>query len=127
MSPRFGPAFNDEVPMQISGERRSKKRYALDLALTYRVLRKGLVKATGCGRTSNISSSGVAFTTDETFAFGTFMELSISWPVLLDKTCLLKWVVEGRVVRSDRQVTAIRLSRHEFRTHRRFDVRPELI
>src|SRR5207247_942469 len=101
MSPRYGSALKDEAATQIAGDRRSKKRYALDLALTYRVIRKGLVKATGSGRTSNISSRGLAFTTSDTFEVGTDIELSICWPVLLNDNCLLKMVVEGTVVRSD--------------------------
>jgi hypothetical protein len=125
MSPHHGPAFNGEAATQISGDRRSKKRYALDLALSYRVLQSGQVKATGTGRTTNISSNGVAFATNDPFNLATYVELSISWPVLLNQNCLLKWVVEGHVVRSDGQSTAIRLRRHEFYTQRRFTAIPE--
>ena len=106
--------------MQIAGDRRSKKRYALDLALTYRVVRKGVVTAAGSGRTSNISSSGLAFRSNETFNFDTPIELSIYSPVLLNKYCPLKLVVEGEVVRSGGTCTAIIVRRHEFRTLGRF-------
>jgi hypothetical protein len=120
MSPRYGSALKDETAIEISEDRRAKKRYALDLALTYRVLRKSLVKATGGGRTSNMSSSGLAFTTVDTFEIGTYIELSLSWPILLYDNSLLKLVVEGTVVRSGGTFTAIRVKRHEFRTQRRF-------
>ena len=120
MSPRYGSALKNEAAIEISGDRRSKKRYALDLALTYRVLRKYRVIATGSGRTSNMSSSGLAFTTNETFNLATYIELSISWPVLLYDNCLLKLVVEGSVVRSSAAFTAIRVKRTEFRTQRWF-------
>jgi hypothetical protein len=120
MSPRYEyRALKDEAATQISGDRRSKKRYALDLALTYRVLRKYRVMATGSGRTSNMSSSGLAFVTNDTFHVATYVELSISWPVLLNDNCLLKLIVEGTVVRSGGTSTAIRIKRHEFRTRRR--------
>jgi hypothetical protein len=121
MSPRYEcRALKDEAATQISGDRRSKKRYALDLALTYRVLRKYRVIATGSGRTSNMSSSGLAFVTNETFRVATYVELSISWPVLLNDNCLLKLVVEGTVVRGGGRSTAMRVKRHEFRTQKRF-------
>jgi hypothetical protein len=120
MSPRYGPALKDQAAIQISGDRRSKKRYVLDLALTYRILQQYRVIATGSGRTSNMSSSGLAFTTNETFNLATYVEVSICWPVLLYDNCLLKLVVEGTVVRSGGTSTAIRIKRHEFRTQRRF-------
>jgi hypothetical protein len=120
MSPRYGPALKDQAAIQISGDRRSKKRYVLDLALTYRIRQQYRVIATGSGRTSNMSSSGLAFTTNETFNLATYVEVSICWPVLLYDNCLLKLVVEGTVVRSGGTSTAIRIKRHEFRTQRRF-------
>ena len=75
-----------------------------------------MVEATGSGRTMNISSNGLAFTTDETFNIGAYIELSICWPVLLNDNCLLKLAVQGSVVRSNGQFTAVSLHRHEFRT-----------
>jgi c-di-GMP-binding flagellar brake protein YcgR len=102
--------------IQISGDRRSKTRYSIDLSLTYRVLRHGLVTATGSGRTRDISSGGVAFRSNDIFKVGSYLELSISWPALLNDGCPVKLVVEGKVVRSDGQCTAISFKRHEFRT-----------
>ena len=123
MSFRYELVLKDEAATEISGDRRLKKRYVLDLALTYRAVRDGQVKATGSGRTSNISSSGLAFTTTETFSRATYIEVSICWPVLLNDNCLLKVVIEGTVVRSGGTSTAIRVKRHEFRTRGRFKSR----
>jgi hypothetical protein len=105
--------------MQISGDRRAKRRYVLDIGLTYRVLRNGLVKSTGAGRTLNLSSSGIAFVTSETFRRNTFIELSLSWPVLLNDNCPLQLVAEGIVVRSGATMTALSVKRYEFRTQGR--------
>jgi hypothetical protein len=63
-----------------------------------------------------MSSSGMSFSTPEPLKVGSFVEVSVSWPVLLNQTCALKLVASGRVVRSDTRGTAIRMDRHEFRT-----------
>jgi len=76
------------------------------------------VTSTGAGETLNISSGGIAFTSDHTFEIGASMECSIRWPVLLNNVTPIKLVVEGRVVRSDGQFTAVEIRRHEFRTQK---------
>jgi hypothetical protein len=48
--------------------------------------------------------------------FGLNVELSISWPVLLHNVAPLQLVVSGRIVRSDGNRAAIRMTQHEFRT-----------
>jgi hypothetical protein len=102
----------------IRGDRRSKKRYPLDLAVTYQLFQRSYVSR-GNGRTIDMSSSGVALTTDRVLAAGAAIELSISWPMLLHKHCPLKLVIEGNVVRSRNDVTAIRIRRYEVRTQGR--------
>ena len=66
-----------------------------------------------------MSSSGIAFKSDESLSVGTNIELSISWPVLLDDTCPLKLFVKGRLVRKADDLMAIMIERVEFRTQRR--------
>ena len=72
-----------------------------------------------------MSSGGVAFTTNEIFKIGAQIELAVNWPVLLNGDCPMKVLIEGRVVRSDDQLTVIRVARHEFRTQKRSEVQPE--
>jgi hypothetical protein len=109
---------------EIAEDRRKKQRYPVDFALTYKILKNGLVKLTGSGAVMNMSSSGIAFSTGEILARGAMVELSIAWPVLLNGNCPMKMVVEGRVVRSDGHCTAIRMERHEFRTQARSAQQP---
>ena len=103
---------------RLTGEHRSKKRYAIDLPLTYRIREKPFV-VNGHGRTIDMSSSGIAFTSDEYLNVGTHIELSISWPILLDHTCPLKLFVEGKLVRKTENRTAMVIERLEFRTQGR--------
>ena len=98
------------------GDRRSRCRFNLDLKVSYRVISWHQVCDGGIGQTIDISSKGVAFTSERALKAGTIIELSVSWPVLLDKTCLLQLVATGPVVRSSDAVTAIGIERYEFRT-----------
>jgi hypothetical protein len=65
-----------------------------------------------------MSSKGLAFTSAETFRLGMSINLFISWPILLDGKTPIMLVAEGGVVRSDRQVTAVKMVRYEFRTQK---------
>src|SRR3954469_9114829 len=105
MSLRVAQAVNERGSENICAGRRSRKRYALDIALTYRVPHKRMRHRIGTGRSINISSSGIAFLTADIFSIGTHLELSLSWPVLLNDSCSLKLVVDGTVVRSDGKAT----------------------
>jgi len=100
-------------------ERRAKHRFAIERELRFKVLDSERPTTTGIGNTVDISSGGVAFETLTKLNPGTLMEISISWPVLLDDTCLMRLVVLGRVVRTRRQVVACTVDKYEFRTQAR--------
>jgi hypothetical protein len=108
---------------KLSKERRRKHRFPLQRELRFKVLDGERVTTAGVGQTINISSGGVAFEVTNRVAVaiapGTLMELSISWPILLDETCMVQLVVFGQVVRIRKQVLACSIERYEFRTQRR--------
>jgi len=101
---------------EISQDRRSKRRYPIELPVQYKIMKNYLVLGTGNGNSLDLSSGGIAFTGSAPLKIGSYLELSISWPVLLNESCPLKLVASGRVVRSDQNCTAISLDRYEFRT-----------
>ena len=70
----------------------------------------------GDGKTLNISSSGVLFTTELILLPGRRMELSINWPAQLNNKCALKLVARGRVVRFEKGRAALEIQQYEFRT-----------
>jgi hypothetical protein len=70
----------------------------------------------GDGKTINISSSGVLFTTQQMLLPGRRLELSISWPAQLNNKCALKLVARGRVVRFEEGRAAVEIQQYEFRT-----------
>ena len=84
----------------------------------FRILNKKDGDLESRGKTLNMSSSGVLFTTDQILLPGRRVELSINWPAQLDNKCALKLVARGRVVRFDKGTAAIEILQHEFRTRR---------
>jgi hypothetical protein len=96
-------------------ERRGTGRFPLREDVKYKMLH-GKVVVTGTGRTLNIGSGGVLFTTEQRLPMGRMVEIAVNWPARLDGTCLLKFVATGRVVRSEEDCAAVRIERYEFRT-----------
>lgn len=103
------------APDSQRSDRRSAVRFPIAQEVRYRVLSRNSVGA-GAGRTLNISSTGVLFTTQHPLSPGDRLELSINWPAQLDHRCPLKLVTAGRVVRFDNGNAAITIDRYEFRT-----------
>ena len=98
-------------------DRRTAKRFPISLEVRYQPIGTNRPhKRGGRGFTVNISSSGVLFTSYSTLPVKQRLELSISWPVLLEGRLPLKLVVRGRVVRSEPGRVAIRIECYEFHT-----------
>ena len=100
-------------------ERRGKCRFPLQRELRYKVIKDGVAREAGNGETYNIGSGGVLFTVDRDLAPGALIQLSISWPVLLDGNCPVRLIVFGRVLRSGRGHCACTVDKYEFRTQAR--------
>ena len=98
------------------GERRTKRRFQIAQDLRYKMLYGQRIAETGAGKTLNISSGGVWFTTDNMLTAGMPIELSMSWPVLLNDSCPMKLMIYGCVVRSSEKGAAVAIERYEFRT-----------
>ena len=69
----------------------------------------------GSGRTMDLSSSGLCFSTDTPLSPGQRLDVSIDWPALLDGGVHLQLIISGVVVRTNGTVTAVQIQRHEFR------------
>jgi hypothetical protein len=88
----------------------------MDRDIRYRVLERKSSEPFQLGKTINMSSNGVLFTTDQFLNPGRYLELSISWPAQLDSKIALKLVARGRVVRTDQSGAAVQIHQYEFRT-----------
>ena len=100
-------------------ERRSKTRFPIHRDLRYKLLGDDTVMGSGMGETIDMASGGVAFQTEHPLKVGAFVELSISWPVLLDNSCAMRLIVFGRIVRTWGKRSACRVDKYEFRTQAR--------
>jgi hypothetical protein len=97
-------------------DRRCKRRFRIEQNLRYKLLYGRRVAESGNGKTMNISSSGVWFSTENVLGAGLPVELSMSWPARLNDVCPMKLMIYGCVVRSDKDRAALAIERYEFRT-----------
>ncbi|HXS97340.1 MAG TPA: hypothetical protein VN736_22235 [Candidatus Limnocylindrales bacterium] len=100
-------------------ERRTKRRFQIEQEVKYKMLYGQRIAETGVGKTVNISSGGVWFSTETMLTAGMPVELSMTWPVLLNDSCPMKLMIYGCVVRSNERGAAVAIERYEFRTQGR--------
>ena len=105
-------------------ERRMKRRFHIEQEVRYKMLYGQRIAETGTGKTLNISSSGVWFTTESMLTTGMPVEVSMNWPVLLNDSCPMKLMIYGCVVRSNEKGAAVAIERYEFRTQGRSFTQP---
>ncbi len=98
-------------------DRRSSDRFPIERDVRYRILSRRSPEDGGQGKTINMSSSGVLFTTDQFLIPGKRLELSVSWPAQLNERCALKLVARGKIVRTEHGMAAVEIQQYEFRTH----------
>ena len=102
---------------EVTDDRRSSNRLPIERDVRYKVLGgKKTVKQVGLGKTLNMSSGGVLFTTETPLPEGERVELAVSWPAQLNDTLPLKLVAMGRLVRAEGSQAAISVERYEFKT-----------
>jgi hypothetical protein len=97
-------------------DRRGSDRFPIEREVRYKVLSKRSNDESGAGKTINMSSSGVLFTSEHFLLPGKRVEVSISWPAQLNNKTNLKLVARGRVVRCEEGRAALEIQQYEFRT-----------
>jgi hypothetical protein len=101
---------------KISGDRRSDRRYRIELELRWKLIRRRRIRDAGVGRTIDLSSGGVLFDATRLLPEGVNVELHVSWPVLLHNVAPMQLVITGRIIRSAGTQAAVQMTQHEFRT-----------
>ena len=99
-----------------STDRRGADRFPIEREVRYKIISKKTADEVGTGRTINMSSNGILFTSDHILLPGRRLELSVSWPAQLNNQTPLKLVARGRVIRFEGGQTAIEIQQYEFRT-----------
>ena len=93
-------------------ERRAKRRFHMDQAIRYKILFGQQISEIGEGRTRDMSSSGIWFTTPSTLSAGTPVEISMQWPVMLNERCAMKLMIFWCIVRCDERGAAVAIERY---------------
>jgi hypothetical protein len=96
--------------------RRSVRRFPIDQEVAYKCTRGRRISETGAGRTVEISTLEVTFTTERPLRANQRAEVAVNWPAMIDSTCHMKLVIRGRVVRGDSNCATVTIERYEFRT-----------
>ena len=101
---------------QNSSDRRVHQRYPIILDVEYKMRNKNRIQRQGFCQTLNISSGGVLLHLKDALPSLGPIELSISWPFLLNGSVRLKLLARGKVVRVAGRSFAVKVAEHEFRT-----------
>jgi len=102
-----------------ANEKRLKRRFPLRRELHYKIIQWGWLIATGTGLTSDISSSGIRFTTEGNLPVNGIVEIAVSWPATRQNACPLQLVVNGQIGRREGTSVVCTIERFEFRTQAR--------
>jgi hypothetical protein len=96
--------------------RRARRRFPIQQDVRYQCVKGSRICLVGMGKTLDISSREVRFTTQQPLKRGQKMRLAMDWPALLDNTCRMKLEISGWIVDSAPDVAAVKIERYEFRT-----------
>jgi len=99
-----------------TADRRETSRFPVREDVRYRVLHTKGLPASGVGKTLDMGSRGILFTTQGRLPLGHLVEISVNWPVRLGGACPLQFVAVGKVVRSEATKAAVQIARYEFKT-----------
>jgi hypothetical protein len=98
-------------------DRRASNRLPIERDVHYKVLGgRQTVRYVGSGKSLNMSSGGVLFTTESGLREGERIELAVSWPAKLDDRIPLKLVAIGVLVRTQETQAAMSIEKYEFKT-----------
>jgi len=101
-------------------DRRSRRRFRIPVRVLYRQIFEGRLLSAGAAQTVDVSSSGILLAgISGPLLRGVPVELSLSWPVLLDETVPIALHAEAFVVRVERERVALQFRKTQFHTARR--------
>jgi len=96
--------------------RRARRRFPIQQEVRYQCVKGSRISLVGVGKTLEISSREVRFTTQQPLKRGQKMQLAMDWPAMLDNTCRMKLEIFGWIVQSEPAEAAVKIERYEFRT-----------
>jgi len=97
-------------------ERRSARRFKVELELRYRAVVPPST-SWGAGKTLDISRKGILFAADDSLAPSTLVEIVVDWPANTKGGVPLNLTIRGQVVRIQKgavHAIAVKFRRYEF-------------
>jgi len=105
----------NNFPVEDNGPR-ARLRFPIQQDVRYQCVKGSRTFAVGLGKTLEISSREVRFTTQHAFMHGQKMRLAVNWPATLDDACRIQLEISGWIVQSEPGKAAVTIERYEFRT-----------
>ena len=96
-------------------DRRSTKRYPLNLDLRWELIRRGRVLEAGIGQTMDVSSGGILFHAGKRLPQDCRVRLRVTWPVRTRGLAPMHLAILGHIRRSQGPLVAVQTCRCEFR------------
>lgn len=96
--------------------RRARLSFPIQQDVRYQCSKGSRIVAVGVGKTIEIGSREVRFTTQHPLQRGQKIRLAMDWPAMLDNTCRLKLEIHGWIVLSEAGQSAAKIERYQFRT-----------
>jgi hypothetical protein len=97
-------------------EQRAPLRFPIQQDVRYQCVKGSRIFTIGVGKTLEIGSREVRFTTQQPLPRGQRMRLAMDWPAMLDDTCRMTLEIYGWILYSERGEAAVKIERYEFRT-----------
>jgi c-di-GMP-binding flagellar brake protein YcgR len=101
--------------LAIPPERRSHRRYSLEIPLRYRAANCPLKTVWKHGRALDMSAGGILIYLPEPVAIGTKLELAMDWTGLYHGRQAMRLFLVSAVARLDGRGVALRILSHRFR------------
>jgi len=108
-------ATMNNIPGQGHG-RGARRWFPIKQDVRYQCVRGSRISLVGVGKTLEISSREVRFTTQHPLKEGQKMRLAIDWPAMLDDNCHMKLEIAGWIVESGPGEATVKIERYEFHT-----------
>lgn len=96
-------------------DRRRKQRIPLAARVRYQLLGENVDRREGKGRSINISSCGILFTTRRDLNPGDRLAVYVEWPLKQDGGRQMELAALARVVRREDRKAAVEILQYEFR------------
>jgi c-di-GMP-binding flagellar brake protein YcgR len=101
--------------LAIPVERRSQRRYSLEIPLRYRAANSPLKTLWKHGRALDMSAGGILIHLPEPVAIGAKLELAMDWTGLYHGRQAMRLFLVASVTRHDERGAALRVLSHRFR------------